>query len=57
MRTAGRILGRQLERLGSMSDAEAASIMRSLRNCKTPADLDGLIADLEMASDPRVGAR
>lgn len=50
---ASRIAGRKLADLDELSAAEATTVMRSLRDCKTPADLDGLLAEIEMAGDPR----
>ena len=55
VRTAGRLAGRQLADLDELTDAEAVTVMRTLSTCKTAADLDGVLAELEMASDPRDG--
>ena len=53
VRTAGRLAGRQLADLEELTDAEAVTVMRTLSTCKTAADLDGVLAELEMASGPR----
>jgi phage recombination protein Bet len=53
VRTAGRLTGRQLADLDELTDAEAVTVMRTLSTCKTAADLDGVLAELELASDPR----
>lgn len=56
VQTAGRIVGRLLPSLEDLNPAEANTVMRSLRDCKTPEDLDGLIAELAMEGDPRADA-
>ena len=53
VRTAARITGRPLDSLNDLSPAEANHVMRTVRGCKTAADLDGVLADLAMANDPR----
>jgi phage recombination protein Bet len=55
VQTAARIVGRLLPSLDDLSPAEANTVMRSLRDCKTPEDLDGMLAELAMANDPRDG--
>jgi ERF superfamily protein len=52
-RTAARITGRPLGSLDELSPAEANHVMRTVRGCKTAADLDGVLADLAMENDPR----
>jgi phage recombination protein Bet len=47
------ILGRTLRPLEDLSAADATDVMRYLRNCKTAADLDALLAELAMQGDPR----
>jgi len=53
VRTAGRLAGRHLTSLDDLTDTEAVTVMRTLSTCKTAADLDGVLAELEMAGDPR----
>lgn len=53
LRTAGRLAGRVFRYASDVSAADALAVLGMVRNCATPEDLDGLLADLELASDPR----
>lgn len=53
VQTASRIAGRLLASLDDLSAAEGVAVMRALKDCKTGTDLDGVLAEIEMAGDPR----
>jgi hypothetical protein len=52
LRTTGRIAGRVIGSTDDLTPAQVAHVIRSLADCQTPEALDGLLAEIEMASDP-----
>lgn len=52
LRSAGRLSGRTFGKWDDMTPSDATGIMRSLRDCRTPEDLDGMLAELAMQEVP-----
>jgi phage recombination protein Bet len=53
LRLTGRLAGHGVTTTGDLTPAETAAVIRKLNDCDTPEDLDGLLADLALADDPR----
>jgi len=53
LRITSRLTGHPVSTTSNLTVAEQAEVIRKLDGCHTPEDLDGLLADLALADDPR----